>query len=282
MQNYTGRILYKPDQHFTFYGDRSPVVETQLSYAGLRDPGQATLFTSGPIWGGVVSTGGGLRYDMGTERAGFYITADGADLSGYHVLENNKFEASAGAYFLAKTFPGYGRLNIGVSMFGQHYQYNELGLTYGLGGYFSPQAYFLASIPVTFVGRYGNNFHYSIAGAVGVQTFQEASEVFFPLDRGLENGSMDGCTLQQQATGNCGQTPVSSTTGGNFSINSEGAYRITDHWYAGGFLSANNTNNYNTVTGGFFVRYVFRPQYGNEDYPTGLFPVEGFRPLRVP
>jgi hypothetical protein len=51
----------------------------------------------------------------------------------------------------------------------------------------------------------------------------------------------------------------------------------------GGFLSANNTNNYNTVTGGFFVRYMFKPQYSVENTPTGLFPTNtGFRPLRVP
>jgi tetratricopeptide (TPR) repeat protein len=280
IRNVTGRGLFKPNNHVTFYFDRAPVEETQLSYAGLRDPGSATPVFSGNIWGGVMSTGGGVRFDNGGEKAGFYITADGADLSGYHVLENYKFEGSMGAYFLAKTFPGYGRLNIGAQAFGMHYNYNERGLTYGLGGYFSPEAYFLASVPITFTGRYHDNFHYTLAGAVGVQTFQEDNQIYFPLDRGLQNGVT--CTNVQLATQSCGQMPSNSNTGGNYSINSEGAYRIADHWYAGGFVSANNTNNYNTVTGGFFVRYLFRPQYGTDDYPTGLFPVEGFRPLRVP
>ncbi len=280
VRNVTGRLLYKPARWVTFYGDRSPVVETQLSYAGLRDPGSATPLYSGNIWGGVISTGGGVRFDGGNAKAGYYVSADGADLTGYHVLENYKFEGSAGAYFLAHTFPGYGRLNIGAQLFGMHYNYNELGLTYGLGGYFSPQAYILASVPVTFTGRYGNAFHYSIAGAVGVQSFQEDNQIYYPLDRGLENGVV--CTNVQLATQSCGQTPRTTNTGGNYSVNAEGAYRIAEHWYAGGFLSANNTNNYNTVTGGFFVRYLFRPQFATDDYPTGLFPVEGFRPLRVP
>ena len=49
------------------------------------------------------------------------------------------------------------------------------------------------------------------------------------------------------------------------------------------FLTANNTNNYNTVTGGFFVRYLFRPQYRERRTTRpDLFPVDGFRPLRVP
>jgi hypothetical protein len=179
-------------------------------------------------------------------------------------------------------------LNIGASLFGMHYAQNELGLSYGLGGYFSPDAFFLASVPVTFIGRYGNNFHYTIAGSLGVQTFQEDNQLFFPLDRGLQssyastaNGGLP-CTSAQTAAHTCAQYPFTSNTGGNYGINAEGAYKIADHWYAGGFFSANNTNNYNTVTGGFFVRYLFRPQHGTEDYPTGIFPVEGFRPLRVP
>jgi len=68
----------------------------------------------------------------------------------------------------------------------------------------------------------------------------------------------------------------------NYGINTEGSYRVADHWYVGGFISGNNTNNYNTVSGGFFVRYLFKTQPQVEGGPTGLFPTSGFRPLRVP
>ena len=90
------------------------------------------------------------------------------------------------------------------------------------------------------------------------------------------------CTNAQVAARTCGYLPVNSNTGANYAFNSEGVYQITEHWFGGGFISANNTNNYNTITGGFFVRYLFRSQTPSEDYPTGMFPVEGFRPLRVP
>jgi hypothetical protein len=170
-----------------------------------------------------------------------------------------------------------------------HYEYNERGETYGLGGYFSPNAYFLAAVPVTYTGNYKNNVHFSIAGSIGVQTFQEASQIFFPLDPALEtsfrtgaNGGTTGCTISQITSNLCGESPVNSNTGFNYSLNSEAAVKVTDHWFVGGFLSGNNTNNYNTISGGFFVRYMFRPQYPTEDYPTGMFPVSGFRPLRVP
>jgi tetratricopeptide (TPR) repeat protein len=283
VQNYTARALYKAGSNFTLYFNRDAVTETQLSYAGLRDPGQTSAVAAGPIWGGVMNTGGGLRFDKGDERAGFYITADGSDLSGYHVLENTKFEGSMGAYFLAHVFPGYGKVNVGASLFGMHFANNERSLSYGLGGYFSPEAYFLASIPVTFTGHYGNNFHYSIGGNIGVQTFQEASQQLFPLDRNAQVAYQTAnCTNAQVSARTCGYLPINSNTGANYGFNSELAYQITDHWFGGGFVSANNTNNYNTITGGFFIRYLFRSQVSGEDYPTGLFPVEGFRPLRVP
>ena len=37
-----------------------------------------------------------------------------------------------------------------------------------------------------------------------------------------------------------------------------------------------------TVSGGFFFRFAMNRQHESAGYPTGLFPVHGFRPLRVP
>ena len=286
--NVIGRARWRPGNgHFTFYGGRDPVRETELSYAGLRDPGSATTSYGGNVWGGVVQTGGGVRFDTGGERAGMYISGEGADLSGYHVLENRKYDGTAGAYFRVRTWPEYGSINVGGFFFGEHFDHNELGETYGLGGYFSPEAYFLAAVPVTFSGHHGSDINYFINGSIGVQTFQQDNQIYFPLDSTLQSGAVTACQATSGTTTGiinrtCGQTPVSSSTGLNYSIDSEVSYHATDHWYLGVFFSANNTNNYNTVSGGFFGRYTFRPEYPVQNYPTGLFPIEGLRPLRVP
>jgi cellulose synthase operon protein C len=269
--NVTGRVRWRPfGGHFTLFGERDSVKDTQLSYAGLRDPGTTSAIFDGNIWGGVISTGGGARIDIGSEKSGLYVSGDGSDITGFHVLENRKFEGSMGSYFRVKVWPGYGSLNIGASFFGMHYDFNERGLTYGQGGYFSPNVYFLAAVPVTFNGYYKTDFHYSINGSVGLQTFQEDKAPFYPLDQPLEVGSANA------------QFPLNSNTGFNYALNMEGSYRIADHWYVGGFISGNNTNNYNTVSGGFSVRYLFKPQFPTETTPAGLFPSTGFRPLRVP
>jgi tetratricopeptide (TPR) repeat protein len=284
VSNVIGRGRWKPSNgHFTFYGGRDPVEETQLSYAGVRDPGSVNPIYSGNVWGGVVQTGGGVRFDTGNERSGLYIEGEGADLTGYHVLENRKYDGTMGAYFRVKSWPEYGSLNIGGLFYGMHYDHNERAESYGLGGYFSPEAYFLAAVPITFNGHWMNNLHYVINGSVGVQTFQEDNDLYFPLDGALENTARTLCTSAVGTNAaSCGKQPLNANTGLNFSFDSEFSYHVNDHWFVGAFVSANNTNNYDTIQGGFFGRYTFRPQYPKEDYPTGLFPVEGLRLLRVP
>jgi tetratricopeptide (TPR) repeat protein len=285
IQNITGHLSWRLfGGHFTLFGDRDPVKDTQLSYAGLRDPATLTPLYIGKGWGGVVSSTVGARIDLGSGGSGFYFSADGGMLHGYHVLNNSKVEGAMGAYLRVKNWPTAGSLTVGGTLFGMHYHYDEVGLSWGQGGYFSPDSYFLASVPVTFNGAYKSNFHYLVSGAFGVQTFQQDWEYFYPLDSGLQANLQAalGCTLTQLAAHTCGEYPVTVDTKLNYNVNSEVSYRFGEHWYLGGFVSANNTDNYNAVSGGFFFRYALRKQHSSGGYPTGLFPVDGFRALRAP
>jgi hypothetical protein len=269
--NITGRAQWQPFHHrFTIYGERDSVKDSQLSYAGLHDPGTVSPFSNGNIWGGVISTGGGLRLDLGNDRARLNVYGGGANLTGQHVLENQRYDGTMSADFRVKHWPGHGNLNVGGLISGMHYVNNESGMTYGHGGYFSPNIYVLATAPVTFNGYYKTKLHYSITGGLGIQNIQQNKAPYYPLDRPLQTDS-----------GNAFY-PRTNTTNLSYSLTSQGAYHFAERWYIGGFLVANNTNNYNMVAGGFFVRYVFKSQFHTETYPTGLFPSSGFRPLRVP
>ena len=62
--------------------------------------------------------------------------------------------------------PEYGNLSIGVNFFAMHYANNQNAFTHGMGGYFSPQGYFLGNVPFTFVGHYGTNWHYNVVGGL--------------------------------------------------------------------------------------------------------------------
>ena len=256
--------------HLTFYGERDSVKDTQLSYAGMHDPGTASLFTDGNVWGGVVSTGGGVRLDIAGTKSGLSVSGGAADLTGTHVLENLRYDGQMNAWFQVHRWPGYGTLKIGGILYGMHYDHNELGMTYGQGGYFSPNVYLLAAVPVTYTGYYKTALHYSVTGGLGVKSIQQAIAPYFPLDVPIETDFGNPFT------------PATSSTGLNYSVNSEGSYHFNAHWFIGAFLTANNTYNYDNVTGGFYLRYLFKAQTPTEDSPTGFFPITGTRALRVP
>jgi hypothetical protein len=267
VSNWIARASWRPGKGpFTFSFNRDSVKDTQLSYAGLRDPGSATAFFPGNIWGGVVANSGNVQFAKGDLNSGFYVGAGGQYLTGYHVLENKRIDGSMGAYFRVFTMPEYGTLNIGANFFGMHYATNLLGFSYGMGGYFSPQAYFLANIPVTWTGHYLTRWHYNILGSFGVQAFSENSETIFPLSGVTTEGTPALAAL--------------TSIGPNFDVRGQVAYGISDHWFVGGFAGANNSRNYTTVNAGFSVRYLFRSQPSTVAGPTGLFLTDDQHPLR--
>jgi tetratricopeptide (TPR) repeat protein len=270
---FTGRAYWKPaNGPFTFNFSRDPVRDTQLSYSGLRDPSGDTLGNLGQVWGGVVANQGQVQFAKGDAESGFYVGGGGQYLSGYSVETNTRVDGSGGAYWRLKTMPEYGNLSIGVNFFGMHYDHNEDAFTHGLGGYFSPQAYFLGNVPFTWAAHYGTRWHYNILGSLGVQAFQEDLSPLWPLavDKSLET-SFNNAML-----------PAKTSVGPNYDLRSTVSYQIGSHWFAGGFLGANNSRNYTSVNAGFSIHYLFRVQPSTATTPTGLFPVDGVRPFTVP
>jgi hypothetical protein len=273
VSTFTGRVIWKPGNGpFTFSLTRDSVKDSQLSYAGLRDPGQATLGTEGQIWGGVVYNQGQVQIAHGDAQSGYYFAASGQYITGYNVLSNTRVDGNGGAYWRVYTDPEFGSLSFGANFFAMHYQNNQNAFTHGMGGYFSPQGYFLANVPFTWQGHYINRWHYNVMGALGVQAFQEDSAPLWPLavDKPIEVAQ------------NNPLLPNVTTVSGNYDVRSQVAYQFSPHWFFGGYLSANNSRDFTYTSVGFFVRYMFREQPSTATTPTGIFPWDGMRPFTVP
>ncbi len=270
--NVTGGLsIHPPSGHFTLTFSRSPILDTQLSYAGLRDEGSAGPTYPGNVWGGVVANAGELQIASGNSRSGWYLQGGGQYIAGVHVPTNSRLDGDFGAYWGVWRKPQYGNMTVGMNFFGMHYARNLRYFTYGQGGYFSPDAYVVAGLPVSFTGHYQEKFHYHVNASFGLQAFNEKSSLYFPLDSAL-----------QTAKGNLSY-PAATKVGGNYNFDGEGSYAIANHWYVGGFMHFNNTRDYNSSKVGFYIRYLFRPQPLTENSgPTGIFPASGFRPLQVP
>ncbi len=273
VSNVTGRATWRPENGpFTFSFVRDSVKDTQLSYGGLRDPGSASLSFPGNVWGGVIANQGNVQYARGDAQSGFYLGIGGQYITGYNVEDNVRLDGSGGAYWRVKTLPEFGNLSIGVNFFGMHYTHNEQAYTFGMGGYFSPQEYFLANIPFTWTGHYLTRWHYEILGGFGVQAFQQDATSLFPL----------AAQKASEIAMNNAMLPALTSVGPNYNLRGTAAYQIGPHWFAGGFLSANNSRNYASVSAGFSIHYMFRAQPSTVTSPTGMFPTEGFRPFTVP
>jgi tetratricopeptide (TPR) repeat protein len=273
VSTFTGRFYWKPGNGpFTFTATRDAVRDSQLSYSGLRDPAGTTLGTEGAVWGGVVYNEGRVQFGRGDAQSGYYFAAGGQYLTGYNVRNNSRFDGTGGAYWRAYAAPEYGTLSIGANFFAMHYANNQNVFTYGMGGYFSPQAYLLANVPFTWNGHYQTRWHYNVMGALGVQGFQQSAEPLWPLpaQKALETGQ------------NNPLLPALTSVSANYDLRSQAAYQISPHWFAGGYFAANDTLNYNAASVGFFIRYLFREQPSTATAPTGLFPWDGMRPFSVP
>lgn len=269
----TGRFQWNPNGGpVTISLVRDSEKDSQLSYAGLRDPAGNTLSTQGQIWGGVVANQGTVQVAHGDAESGFYFSASGQYLTGYSTRSNSRVDGTGGAYWRVMASPEFGNLTLGANFFGMHYANNQNAFTHGMGGYFSPQAYFLANVPLTWQGHYGTRWHYNINGALGVQAFQEDSTPLWPLagDKPLE------------VSQNNPMLPNVTSVSPNYDFHSQVAYQIHTHWFAGAYFAANNTRNYSYASVGFFVRYTFREQPSAVAAPTGLFPADGPRPFTVP
>ena len=275
ISNWTARASWRPAAGpFTFTFSRDSVKDTQLSYSGLRDPGSISAFNPGNVWGGVMADQGNLQFSRGDLSSGFYAGVGGQYLTGFHVQENRRYDGSIGAYWRILVMPEYGTLNIGANFFAMHYSYNLQAYTYGMGGYFSPQSYFLANVPFTWTGHHGTRWHYTVLGSFGIQAFSEDAEPLAPLDIGIETNTFDNAKLA-----------ALTSVGPNYDVRGQFAYGISDHWFVGGFAGANNSRNYTNVNAGFSIRYLFRSQPSTVAGPTGLFQTDdahALRPLTVP
>jgi cellulose synthase operon protein C len=269
----TGRFQWNPNGGpVTISLVRDSEKDSQLSYAGLRDPAGNTLSTQGQIWGGVVANQGTVQVAHGDAESGFYFAGSGQYLTGYNTRSNSRVDGTGGAYWRVMASPEFGNLTLGANFFGMHYANNQNAFTHGMGGYFSPQAYFLANVPLNWQGHYGTRWHYNISGALGVQAFQEDSTPLWPLagDKPLE------------VSQNNPMLPNVTSVSPNYDFHSQVAYQIHTHWFTGAYFAANNTRNYSYASVGFFVRYTFREQPSAVAAPTGLFPADGPRPFTVP
>lgn len=214
------------------------IKQSMLSYVGIVDP------YTGNTWGRVTETGFAASVFQ-TIAPDWTIFAGGsvAQITGEDVQNNDRV---AFTLALAKELnvDGFEYFTLGPAVSYEAYSNNQNFFTYGHGGYFSPDYILQGVFGANFLTMEGEQWLIRGAGSVGLQTNQQNSAPYFPLNP-------DGRTY-----------PGSNSSTGVFLLEADGGILINDNWMLGATAAYTVTADYNAGWASIYVRYFFEPRKG--------------------
>jgi hypothetical protein len=215
---------------------RRAETSSTLSYAGMTVPNGVTD-NQGKEWGGVMKTGINLggSYDLGG-TVGYWASAQLHKMTGDGVDDNTRLGLLGGTYWKIINEENR-RLSLGLNLMYLNYDKNLSEYAYGNGGYYSPQQYFSASIPVNYYERLNDGFSYLVSGSVSNSwTIEDAPYRLSTAD---------------------------STEGGGFGFSLQAAaeQRISKRWYLGASIDVQRSDFYEPNHLLFYAKYTFTDRW---------------------
>jgi hypothetical protein len=153
------------------------------------------------------------------------------------VPDNWSISGNAGLYW--QVVQG---LTVGGNVNAMHYDQNLKFYSFGQGGYFSPQQYYLVSVPISWYARHPR-FEYEVKFSGGLQYLHEDASPFYPV-------------LPGSATVTQGVYASNNSTAANYDADVRLGYRVAPHVYFDTFATANNARDYYTQSVGFNLRFM--------------------------
>lgn len=224
--------------------ERRAVTDSLLSYAGMRGP------VDGRVWGGVVADRGHSQLDVRLGPVDLYVRGGYATLTGANVETNHEAEAGAGVS-TAVWRGGQGEVRLGLDLTYFSYAHNLSHFTFGQGGYFSPQTYFAASVPVEYRDRDGA-WSWVVGGSIGYQTYREQSSPVFPANAGLQAALLAGVGAANAMFAGGGTTGVVGGVHGELDRDLGGGLQL------GTSARYQSTGDWSEAVGSVYLRYVFQ------------------------
>lgn len=176
------RLPVSQNGELRFSGSRSAVKDSLLSYYGYKD------VISGTYWGGVTKNGGKIEYGYDDGFLGGTLGASYYGYRGKNVLSNKSFGLNAGLYVHPFKPTMYQDMTVGIDLNYERFKHNENNFTFGHGGYFSPQRYFVASIPVSYMKK-TENLELNSRVSLGYQIYHLDEEDYFPTNSGYQTAA---------------------------------------------------------------------------------------------
>jgi Tfp pilus assembly protein PilF len=250
IENMVGGIEVAPEissgVRLRLIGERRAITDSLLSWGGRTDP------TSGRTWGGVTRTGGRAQFEFASGETNFYVAAGYYRITGDGVAENSRVEAGAG--FATPIWrSNREELLSGLDLVYFAYDQNLRFQTLGHGGYYSPQGFIAASVPLDYRVR-SENFVWRVGGSIGIATFNEDRADIFPNDPALQR------SLAASVAGVSGQSatyPAQSKTGITGGLRGDIEYAVNEQLRLGGAIRYDLAADWSELRALLYARYRF-------------------------
>jgi hypothetical protein len=179
-------------------------------------------------------------------------------LQGKNVASNTALQAGAGVY-LDLFKDANATVSSGLSSTIMSYDKNLSNMTYGNGGYFSPQTFFAMSIPLNLSGTNGR-FGYQLRTSLGLQHFRQDDAPYFPTSALLQANAVAAAAaaaaLNSNNNNDLATFAGSTRTALAYSMGGALEYQLSPQVTLGGTLELANGRDYREWKGGVYMRFA--------------------------
>ena len=228
-----------PDIAVSLGFSRRAVTSSVLSYAGMRDP------VSGTRWGGVVQTGPYIDAGIYRERFSVAGALRFTEITGERVLDNRFFGARIGGDWKFYSTPQLSA-SLGLTLNYWQYDHNLQNYTFGSGGYYSPQSYVSAVLPLEVWGE-THDWSYRLRVSMSHTNSEHDAIAVFPNDPAL------------QATAGAPTFGEDSSSGISLSAYAAVERQLSPTWIAGAKLDIDRADYYEPTVFMIYLRHAFAP-----------------------
>jgi hypothetical protein len=218
---------------------RRAVTSSVLSYAGMRDP------VSGTRWGGVVQTGPYIDAGIYRERFSIAGALRFTKIAGERVLDNRFFGVRAGGDWKFYSDPRLSA-SLGLTLNYWKYDHNLQNYTFGSGGYYSPQSYVSAVLPLEVWGE-AHDWSYRLRVSVSHTNSEHDAIAMFANDPALQTAA--------------GAPTFGEDSSSGISLSAYAAIerQLSPTWIAGAKLDIDRADYYEPTVFMIYLRHAFAP-----------------------